>query len=88
MNLKKKIQRLHDSDKISMKCFSDCLSAFFNSGVNINSANNKKAIKAGEHMHTPHGGEHNNNQNLEGGRRETARQTLSALENELEGYVL
>lgn len=87
VNFRKKVRNLRDNDKISMKCFSDCLSAFFNSGTNISSAENKKAIKAGVHMHVPHGGEHNAHQNLEGGRRETARQTLKAIESELESQT-
>ncbi len=82
-NLQKKIIDLSKRDKISMKCFRDCLTSFFKSGATVSEAN-KSAVKAGEHIHPPHGFDHNPNQNLERGRRETVRSTLQALASDLE----
>ena len=81
-SLKSKIAKQSKESKISSQCFSECLSAFFKSGMDL-TGEDKKAVIAAEKIHLQHLPGHNP-RFFEGGRNQTASHALSIMSEALE----
>lgn len=78
-SLQKKLNKATQSNKMSMKDLSNCIEAFLKTGIKLE-GKQKKAVRAAQTMHPPHGrGDRNPNQPLEGGRQQTAQDALSVM---------